>query len=162
VRESIQNNQVSLALTQAQAEFKSAVKNNTNPFLKNKYANLGDVIDAIKEALAKHGLAFLQESHLLENDTYRVTTRILHKSGEWIEGDYDQLIGSKRDPQAFGAYMTYGKRFGLQSLTGCNTEDIGMWDDDGESTKANTIKPSDMGKLLKQQKAQETKDDDFI
>jgi hypothetical protein len=48
------------ALTQAQAEMPVALFDATNPFLKNKYASLGSVIQASRPILAKHRLSLVQ------------------------------------------------------------------------------------------------------
>jgi hypothetical protein len=48
------------ALANAQAEMPVAVFDATNPFLKNKYASLGSVIQASRPILAKHRLSLVQ------------------------------------------------------------------------------------------------------
>ena len=49
--ESIQN--LAAALAKAQAEFPAVPFNAVNPFLKNKYADLGAVIETARPVLAK-------------------------------------------------------------------------------------------------------------
>ena len=56
-----------------------------------------------------------------------ITTRIMHKSGEWIEAT-TLLPIVKNDPQAFGSAFTYGRRYGLQALAG-----LPSVDDDAQS-----------------------------
>lgn len=48
------------ALSKAQAEMPAVKFNATNPFLKNKYADLGAIIETAQPVLAKHGLAVSQ------------------------------------------------------------------------------------------------------
>jgi hypothetical protein len=71
------------ALSKAQAEIKGAEMNAVNPFLKNKYADLGSVIEAARPALGKNGLSFTQ---LVSGDATNITldTIIMHESGEYI------------------------------------------------------------------------------
>ena len=55
------------ALAKAQAEMPAVEKNATNPFLKNRYADLGAVIEAAKPILARHGLSVVQMPVTFEN-----------------------------------------------------------------------------------------------
>ena len=51
------------AMAEAFREIEGAVKDKANPFFRSKYADLGNVVDAIKPALTNHGLWFLQKVH---------------------------------------------------------------------------------------------------
>jgi hypothetical protein len=102
------------ALTKAQAEMGGAVKDASNPFFKSKYADLASVIRAVKEPCAKHGLSYLQLPIRSENGV-GVVTRLLHESGEWLEGEYT-LPMVKNDPQAAGSAITYARRYALSAL----------------------------------------------
>jgi hypothetical protein len=72
-----------------------------------------------KDLLTKNGLVFVSVG---------LTSRIMHTSGQWIEGDFacktDQMSA-----QQVGAAESYGRRYGLQGLLGICAED----DDDGNS-----------------------------
>ena len=48
------------ALSSAQNEMGSAVKDAANPFFKSKYADLGSVVKAIKDPLSNNGLSYTQ------------------------------------------------------------------------------------------------------
>lgn len=113
------------ALVKAQAQMQAAAKSATNPHFKSKYADLATVIDAVKGPLIANGIMFMQSP---TNDAtgVQVTTRFQHESGEFIE-DTIYLPVPQQTPQAYGSAITYGKRYGLQSLTGLPSED-----DDGE------------------------------
>ena len=60
-----------------------------------------------------------------------VTTRIMHSSGEWIEGDCI-LPPTKADAQGYGSAITYAKRYGLQAMAGVPSVD----DDGNDAVKA--------------------------
>jgi hypothetical protein len=73
------------ALAKVQAKMKPAQFNATNPFLRNKYADLGEVIETSRDLLATNGLSY---SQLVTGGGAEigVTTLLMHDSGEWIEG----------------------------------------------------------------------------
>jgi len=119
-------NDIAKALCEAQKEIKSAVKGSENPFYKSKYADLGAVWDACKEALTKNGLSVTQTFEPADSGVTIVTT-LLHISGQWIEGRLC-LKAVKQDPQAYGALCSYGRRYSLAAIVGVVTED-----DDAES-----------------------------
>ena len=72
--------ELALALSKAQAEMPPAELNKVNPFLKNKYADLGSIIKAAKPILAKHGLA-LSQMPTGDGDKIGLTTILMHSSG---------------------------------------------------------------------------------
>lgn len=115
------------ALVKAQAEIKFAAKDSSNPFFKSKYADLPAVIDAIKPALNKHGISFLQ---IVVQEG--VETMLLHESGEYISGITPVVVAKQNDPQALGSAITYAKRYGLQAIVGVPAD----VDDDGEAAMA--------------------------
>ena len=85
MRQSEDIQHVAAALVAAQSEIKFAHKNTKNEFLKNQYADLPSVIDAVKAPLNNHGLCFLQAPSPSEPGMLALTTRILHVSGQWLE-----------------------------------------------------------------------------
>lgn len=118
------------ALVKAQSEIKFATKDSNNPFFKSKYADLPAVIDAIKPALNKHGISFLQV--IMDMG---VETVLLHESGEFISGVTPIVVVKANDPQAVGSAITYAKRYGLQAIVGVPA-DI---DDDGEAAMGRPV-----------------------
>ncbi len=108
------------ALSQAQAEIKGAEMKAVNPFLHNKYADLGSVIEAARPALAKHGLSFTQ---LVGGNFESMTldTMLMHSSGEYI-GEIISLPVSEEKgrslAQSAGAIITYLRRYSLSALLG--------------------------------------------
>tara|TARA_Y100000004_G_C8937832_1_gene422873 strand:+ start:562 stop:1185 length:624 start_codon:yes stop_codon:yes gene_type:complete len=109
------------ALCKAQSEMGGAVKDSSNPFFKSSYADLTSVIKAIKEPFSKNHLSYTQFP--INNELgVGVVTRIMHKSGQWMEQEY-VLPLVKRDPQAAGSAITYARRYALQSIAGIPTAD---------------------------------------
>lgn len=123
------------AFVMAQAEVENAVKNSTNPHFKNTYADLAEVLNTIKPVLSKHGLSISQwPGYDAETGTVTVLTRIMHASGEWIQG----VSGSpspKKDPQGIGSAITYLRRYSAASVLGISQED-----DDGEAASRRDAK----------------------
>lgn len=112
------------ALSKAQAEMTGAKKSAKNPFFKSSYSDLASVMEAISSPFSEHGLSFVQSPGFVDG-MVSVTTRIMHSSGEWIEG-VCILPPTKADAQGYGSAITYAKRYGLQAMAG-----VPSIDDDG-------------------------------
>lgn len=120
------------ALLKAQQEIGTVLKTATNPYFKSTYADLSAVIDAVKEPLNKHGIAFLQAVDKGESGEMPVIdTILLHESGQYLSTRTPVFCAKPNDPQAFGSGITYSKRYALQALLGLPTED-----DDGNAATA--------------------------
>jgi hypothetical protein len=129
--------ELSEALVKAQSQFSSAIKDSTNPAFRSKYADLTSVIAAMVPHLNKEGLAVMQHPALefQERGEERialvtVTTRLQHKSGQWMESDLSvpAVMRERFDAQSVGSAITYACRYGLQSIGV-----LGREDDDGNS-----------------------------
>jgi len=97
-----------------------------------KYATLDQILDEIRPVLAKHGLAITQETAAVDN-TVGVNTRLLHKSGQWI--DYGPLFfPTSGDPRQSGSALTYARRYALTAALGITTTE----DDDGAGAAKHT------------------------
>ena len=137
---------VSAALVACQGELKPAEFDASNPFFKSRYASLGAVIAASREALAKHGLAILQRPTIV-GDLVSVQTTIIHSSGQTLDGGVMSLNleGSDRnsDAQIAGSILTYLKRYAWASVLGIYADS----DDDGNSApkQAQGAKPLQRG-----------------
>lgn len=121
---------ITAALLDAQAEFKPAVKNATNPHFQSKFVDLAGVIEAVGEALRKHRIAVVQPTDRDEDGTTVLLTRLIHESGEFLGGRYP-VKGVKPDPQAEGSALTYARRYALMAMVGIAPED-----DDGHAASA--------------------------
>ena len=99
-----------------------------------KYAELGNLIDCVRAAFAEHGLSFVQGSEPMQNGLM-VYTRVLHKSGEWIEGAMVPVGANIADPKSVGSATTYARRYSLATIAG-----IAQVDDDGQAAAASPPK----------------------
>jgi hypothetical protein len=126
--------ELAAALSLAQAEIDAARKTESNPFFKSSYADLATVRAAIREAFGKYGLSVVQIPHT-SNGEVLVTTILLHKSGQFIEGTL-ALKPVKGDPQGVGSAITYARRYALMAFSGVAPDD-----DDGNAASGHTEKP---------------------
>ncbi len=111
------------ALVKAQSELRGALKDSLNPHFKNKYADLSSVWDACRDALHKNGLAVVQLSRIHESGAPVLLTRIIHTSGQHIEGEYPLVCKDPNDPQKLGSATTYARRYALAAAIGIIQED---------------------------------------
>lgn len=115
------------AFLQAQQSMTGASKDGKNPHFKSRYATLESVIDAIKGPLNDAGISFLQLLGTGTDGCVRITTVLMHTSGEHIEHPAE-LPAKKSSPQDYGSAITYLKRYALCAICGLPTPD-----DDGET-----------------------------
>jgi hypothetical protein len=127
MRQSEQVNEIAAALAVAQGKIKSALKGNLNPHFKSKYADLAAVKEACGDALSANGIAIVQ-AHGFEGDRFILTTRLIHKSGQWLESQY-LIKPVKDDPQGYASATTYARRISLSSMVGVVADE----DDDGNA-----------------------------
>jgi len=140
---------IAAALLAAQKKIGSASKDAVNPFFKSKYADLGAVMEACKEALNDNGISALQPVGTSEMGT-TVETILLHESGEWISDTMTVSVKQSNDPQAQGSAITYARRYSLQSMMFIPAED-----DDGERATQHAAPRSNYdkgGKITDKQK----------
>jgi hypothetical protein len=124
------------ALLKAQQAIRFAAKDAQNSHLKNKYADLESVIDAIKAPLNDNGIVFMQSPSPSDDGKLHLTTRLMHESGQWME---DTAVAPlpKQDPQGFGSTLTYLRRYSLSAVTG-----LYQSDDDGNAGSGIGEKPT--------------------
>ncbi len=114
------------ALAKALPEVEGASKDSVNPHFKSKYADLGNVIEAIRP-VTKHGLWFRQAPIEHERGAC-IETFYVHSSGEEMSAGQCFVPASKQDAQGFGSALTYCRRYGLLAAFGIAPED-----DDGNA-----------------------------
>ena len=115
------------AFVKAQRGFAPALKTNTNPHFKSKYADLNACIDAVIDSLNANGIGLVQRTH--QDDTgVSVETLFVHESGESISGGTLHVPASKQDPQGYGSALSYARRYSLCAACGIAPED-----DDGNA-----------------------------
>src|SRR5882757_291564 len=120
-----------LALSKAQLEFKSVLKQNENAAFtrgekKSFYADLATYIDATQEALAKQELVVMQWPDVsVDAKSMSLISILAHSSGEWMRGKLT-LPALGRDgftAQSCGSSITYARRYSYAAITGCAAED---------------------------------------
>lgn len=123
------------AMAKFQAELKPAIKGNTNPYFKSRYADLQACWDCCREALVKNGLSVVQGSRESNGEIVTVDTRLMHASGQWIESSLT-MKPAKADPQGVGSAVTYARRYALSAILGIVADE----DDDGNAATHNEPK----------------------
>jgi hypothetical protein len=118
------------ALAKAQASIKAPPKNKTAKVgsYSYTYADLSDIIEAVKKPLSDNELAWTSGTDANGHTTLH--TRLIHASGQWIEASYPLIDGLSA--QQMGSAITYGRRYTLCALLGIVADD----DDDGQVADA--------------------------
>lgn len=123
-----------LALAKAQGEMKNPEKHLTNPHFKSKYADITAGIDAVREPLSKHGIAYTQTTRM-DGDVLILETILAHsESGEWLSSEMPVIAFPAR-PQEVGSALTYYRRYGLFAICGISGDTP---DDDGNAANEKT------------------------
>lgn len=126
---------ISAAFVKAQPRVHVAIKNAVNPHLKNRYADLGAVWDAVETCLQENGLAVMQLPGESINGCMHMETLLLHSSGEWFSKQMSMPM-TKQDPQGYGSALTYARRYALAAL-------FGVTQDDDDGARATASKADD-------------------
>jgi len=124
------SDKVAKAFIAAQRAFAPALKSSVNPHFKSKYADLGNCIEAVIDALHFNGFALMQNTFECTSGV-TVETVFMHESGETISGGKLTLPAPKNDPQGYGSALTYARRYSLMTAAGISGED-----DDGNAAGA--------------------------
>lgn len=137
--------EVAAALAKAQSKMEGAKKDSANPFFKSKYADLASVWEACRDAITAEGLCIIQipngdgepvdllmidedkegnvtGEHIEKGARIRLTTLLVHASGQWIGGT-STMTAANMGPQAAGSCLTYLRRYSLAALVGVAPED---------------------------------------
>jgi len=114
------------ALAVFQGEVTSAKKASYNPHFKSRFADLADVLEAVRAPLARHGLSLTQMPVGACGSHVRLVTIVAHKSGQWLKGVLDMPL-PKQTPQEVGSAISYARRYCAMAALGIAAED-----DDGE------------------------------
>lgn len=117
------------ALAAAQAAFPAIPKTQTaqvkgkngGPGYSYKYADLADVLGAVRPVLARYGLAIVQRT-LPHTGGITLETTLRHVAGG-TETTIVELGARSGDPQAFGGALSYLRRYELCTLLGIAPED---------------------------------------
>jgi len=131
------------AFIKAQAEIGNPKKTKENTFFKAKYAELSDIIDMSKQVLLENGLCLIQSPEG-NGQSITVTGRIIHTSGQWIEGAIS-LTPIKNDPQQAGSAITYARRYQISAML-----NIAQEDDDGNKASGKTQEGKEISDAVKE------------
>tara|TARA_A100001391_G_scaffold3002_1_gene2573 strand:- start:498 stop:1187 length:690 start_codon:yes stop_codon:yes gene_type:complete len=120
------------ALAKAQAEMESPTKDKFNKQFVSReqpqgspYSSLGAIIAAVKPALNKHGIVFVQKSLAAEGGAAIET--VFYGHGEKIETGPVTIPATKITAHGYGGAMTYARRYSLAMACGVDADE----DDDG-------------------------------
>lgn len=136
-----ENANVYTALAAAQGEMGPLLKSAENEAFKrgnkvSRYAELADVVEAVRVPFSKHGLAYFHTiQHVEPFGMCMVTTLVHGPSGTRIDCPVP-LIVDRQNMQGMKSATTYAKRVGLESVSGVAPED-----DDGNAAAAAAPKP---------------------
>jgi len=115
--------QVSQAFLLAKREFVATGRSARNDHQKYSYAKIGDIYNAVEEALMKNNIIIWHFSTIQPDSQEILVTRLIHTlSGQFVE-DARLLVSEKPGNQAKGAANTYMKKYALLSLCAISTED---------------------------------------
>ena len=128
--------EIAAALSVAQAEINPAEKNATNPHLKNKYANISAIYDAVRDVLPKHGLCVVQTMLPTDGTRAHVRTTLAHKSGQWFASECVMPLDRQGGAQGMGSAITYARRYSLSAILGVVADE----DDDGNGAQGRNNK----------------------
>ena len=121
-----QINEITVALLAVQAQVghvKATHAGNVN----NRYATLAEVIDTVRPSLIEHGIAVVQSPDMLaEQRLVTLTTRLIHTSGQWIQGTAcapaPEPNAATNPVQMVGSAIRYLCRYGLEAMVGVAEE----------------------------------------
>ena len=122
------------ALAKAQAAIANPEKSLTativSPFPREesrtfRYAPLASGLDLVRKCLGQHEIATVQTTAIdREANLIRLTTTLLHASGEWVSSEWPVCpISETAAPHRLGAALTYARRYALFTLVGIAGED---------------------------------------
>lgn len=130
--------QAKKAFIEAKAAFKASApvitKDKTNNQYNSRYASIGSVVNAVNEALSKHGLD--ADWQFDQSNGIRVTCILTHVAGHSesvsLVGTPD-TSGAKNPLQQIKSTLTYLKLATFEAVTGIATKE-GNRDDDGNAS----------------------------
>ncbi len=119
-------NEIAAALSKAQAQFatiprtKTVTISGTRANFSYRYADLAEVLSAVRPGLAANDLSITQTMEPLDKG-YRMDTLLIHSSGQFLGSSV--LLDRWGDPKAHGIEMTYMRRYQMCALLGVVSED---------------------------------------
>lgn len=132
--------ELATALAKAQGEFKPIEKNRAVVITTKsggqyhfRYADLEEILTKTRPALTANGLALIQTVEIKEN-VLVLTCKLLHAAGDMITSELPIPSAKEMaaDPKAFGAAITYFRRYMVTAMLGVAADDD--LDEDGQGT----------------------------
>lgn len=141
INSSPQIGQIASALATAQGLFQNPKKNKkvrvrtkSGGSYEFAYADLIACFDAVRKPMADNGLSFIQAMVVGDDSKFRLVTRLMHNSGEWLEST-TPLFVDDASSQSFGSALTFMKRYALCAMLGIAADD----DDDANAADGNSV-----------------------
>ncbi len=141
-RESSETGQIAAALVSALSKLRNPPRNRSVEVSTRgggkysfRYATLDKILDMARPVLAAEGLVLFQPISTNEKGGLVLVTRLLHRSGEWMETSIP-LPTPGGDPQSFGSAVTYLRRYAVTALLGIASDE----DDDANRAAGNHMK----------------------
>ena len=116
------------ALAKAQGEFPIITRDqvatfydargNARPY---RYTSLGELLGKVRPVLAAHGIGLTGYCEPCKEGGREVVTRLL-LGDQWMEHSVP-VLHEENNAQAFGAALTYARRYGISTLLGIASED---------------------------------------
>jgi hypothetical protein len=131
INQSGQLDALAAALVAAQGAVKVASKDALNPHLKSKYADLGSVWDACREALSANGLAVSQHPGV-DGAYVTLDTMLVHASGQYVTSRCAAPL-AQQTAQGVGSCVSYLRRYALAAIVGVVSD---VLDDDGSAASS--------------------------
>jgi hypothetical protein len=90
-----------------------------------RYASLSSGLDLVRKSLGRHEIATVQTTSFDDGvGLIRLTTTLVHTSGEWIASDWPVCaVTEAAAPHRLGTALTYARRYALFTLVGIAGED---------------------------------------
>jgi len=138
-------NELAEALSKMQGELGKAEKSGKGNY--GKHAKIEDVINACRVPLADNDLSVVQVPRSAENGI-SLQTRIMHKSGQWLQDELTMAITTKATPHEYGKLITYMRRYALAAILAVAQEDDDAQSMQVTTEKQNSDKPIDKSRVI--------------
>jgi ERF superfamily len=116
----------------------ATVKTKTGGEYSYKYADLGDILPAVRPLLAQHGLSWSAKPSQAETGELTLRYQLAHTSGEKDAGEMPLGVARDCRPQELGSAITYARRYALTAQLNLATEE----DDDGQTAQHRDTTPA--------------------
>lgn len=141
----------STALARAQGMVRNARKSRANTHFSSRYADLKEIADACRPALAANQISWEQVPRFTPEEIWLETILTHGPSGQYRIGKWPIPNGVRGNSQQLMAAFTYGRRGSLAMMVGVVSED------DNEDDDANSVPAGDQNQDRPPEPPRETK-----